>query len=403
MRAARWGSLSPAMCASSRRSSSATGVAGGVEQALPVDLERGEDALDGELRPVARVLGERADHPDRFAGRGGRGRLIDVVPHDRGDDAGAVGEREPHVVRPRPRAADLALADEQYLVDGASVPEVADIADGWGGVDEFHVLEESSRHAGFLTAGLPIWTCQVRTRIRDLTVMSQQPVRVVVEKRRSGCGTWLAVMVLLGLAIEYWYVSLGIVAVVIAIALVRAARQRELARHRPGPRDPWLNEVAVALADLGLREIARNTGAELGGAPMDGDIGLQARAIPRLRQPVLGPAARPAGRARTAGQTRGAGRGRRRQDRDQDRGSDRVRRQRTRFRRRRIPPRRGRSRRRPRSPVPPPLHPALGRPHVSAVCRRRIPMCSSSSGSSANCGRPGCSRTPSSRPRRPSC
>jgi hypothetical protein len=105
--------------------------------------------------------------------------------------------------------------------------------------------------------------------------MSQQPVRVVVEKRPSGCGTWLAVMILLGLAIEYWYISLGIVAIVITIALARAARQRELARHRPGPRDPWLNEVMVALADLGLSEIARNTGGELGGAAMDGDIGLQ--------------------------------------------------------------------------------------------------------------------------------
>ena len=52
--------------------------------------------------------------------------------------------------------------------------------------------------------------------------MSQQPVRVVVEKRRSGCGTWLAVMILLGLAIEYWYISLAIVAIAIAIALVRA-------------------------------------------------------------------------------------------------------------------------------------------------------------------------------------
>ena len=106
--------------------------------------------------------------------------------------------------------------------------------------------------------------------------MSQQPVRVVVEKRPSGCGTWLAVMILLGLAIEYWYILLGIVAIVIGIAVVRAAQRRELARHRPGPRDPWLNEVAVALADLGLREVARNTGTELGGAPMDGDIGLQA-------------------------------------------------------------------------------------------------------------------------------
>jgi hypothetical protein len=106
--------------------------------------------------------------------------------------------------------------------------------------------------------------------------MSQQPVRVVVEKKPSGCGTWLAAMILLGLAIEYWYISLAIVAIVIAVAIVRARQKRELARHQPGPRDPWLNEVAVALSDLGLREVARNTGAELGGAPMDGDIGLQA-------------------------------------------------------------------------------------------------------------------------------
>jgi hypothetical protein len=106
--------------------------------------------------------------------------------------------------------------------------------------------------------------------------MSQQPVRVVIEKRPSGCGTWLAVLILLGLAIEYWYISLGIVAIVIAVAIIRASQKRELARHRPGPRDPWLHEVAVALSDLGLKEAARNTGAELGGAPMDGDIGIQA-------------------------------------------------------------------------------------------------------------------------------
>jgi hypothetical protein len=106
--------------------------------------------------------------------------------------------------------------------------------------------------------------------------MSQQPVRVVVEKKPSGCGTWLGVMILIGLAVEYWYISLAIVAIVIAVAIIRARQKRELARHRPGPRDPWLNEVAVALSDLGLSEVARNTGAELAGAPMDGDIGLQA-------------------------------------------------------------------------------------------------------------------------------
>jgi Short C-terminal domain len=105
--------------------------------------------------------------------------------------------------------------------------------------------------------------------------MSQQPVRVVVEKKPSGCGTALAVMILLGLAIEYWYVSIAMVAIVIAIAIARAARQRERARHKPGPRDPWLNEVVVTLADLGLEEIARNTGGQLGGIPMEGDIGVE--------------------------------------------------------------------------------------------------------------------------------
>jgi len=104
-------------------------------------------------------------------------------------------------------------------------------------------------------------------------------VRVVVERKRSGCGTVFLVMILLGLAIEYWYISLALLAIVIAIAVLRAARERELARHRPGPRDAWLNEVAVALADLGLTETERNTGEQLGGVPIDGDIGLQAERL----------------------------------------------------------------------------------------------------------------------------
>jgi hypothetical protein len=110
----------------------------------------------------------------------------------------------------------------------------------------------------------------------------QQPIRVVVEHRRAGagCGTTLAVLILIGLAIEYWYVALGILVLVVAIGLVVNAQQRkeelEKQRHRPGPRDPWLNEIAVALADLGLTEVARNTGGQLGGVSLEGDIGLQA-------------------------------------------------------------------------------------------------------------------------------
>lgn len=108
----------------------------------------------------------------------------------------------------------------------------------------------------------------------------QQPIHVVVEKKGgclSGCGTALAVMLLLGLTIQYWYVALPIVAIVVLAAISNARTQRKKAAHTPGPRDPWLNEVAVALADLGLTEIARNTGAQLGGASIDGDVGLQAK------------------------------------------------------------------------------------------------------------------------------
>lgn len=95
----------------------------------------------------------------------------------------------------------------------------------------------------------------------------QQPIRVVVEKKGgclSGCGTTLAVMVLLGLTIQYWYVALPVVAILVVAAVSNARAQRKKAAHKPGPRDPWLNEVAVALADLGLKENARDTGAQLG-------------------------------------------------------------------------------------------------------------------------------------------
>jgi hypothetical protein len=119
--------------------------------------------------------------------------------------------------------------------------------------------------------------------MRDLPLMLQQPVRVVVEKRRSGCGTWLAVLILLGLAIEYWYVSLSLLVLLVTFAVIANSQQKKkqavLAHHRPGPRDPWLNEVAIALADLGLNEIGRNTGAHVGGTPIDGDIGLQEKRL----------------------------------------------------------------------------------------------------------------------------
>lgn len=134
----------------------------------------------------------------------------------------------------------------------------------------------------------------------------QQPIRVVVEKKGgcfSGCGTMLAVLVVLGLTIQYWYITLGTVAIVVVATMVRSSQERKKDRHRAGPRDPWLNEVAVALADLELKEVARNTGAQLGGVPIEGDIGLEAERLKvhvtlfsdqrRARQAELGLRAKP--------------------------------------------------------------------------------------------------------------
>jgi hypothetical protein len=115
-------------------------------------------------------------------------------------------------------------------------------------------------------------------------VARQQSTRVVVEKKGSGCWGALAVMLLIGAAIEYWYVAVGFLVLIVAAAVIaqtkQTQQQQQLAheheRRRPGPRDAWLNEVAVALADLELIERARNTGAQLGGVPIEGDIGLDA-------------------------------------------------------------------------------------------------------------------------------
>ena len=108
----------------------------------------------------------------------------------------------------------------------------------------------------------------------------QQPVRLVVEHKKSssGCGAALLVLIAIGLAIKYWYVSVAIAVMVVVVGVVANQQQKQKAsqraRHRRGPRDPWLNELAVALADLGLTETSRNTGRQLGGVPLEGDIAL---------------------------------------------------------------------------------------------------------------------------------
>jgi hypothetical protein len=66
-------------------------------------------------------------------------RVLDVVPDKAGDDAGSVRQREAHEVRAAPCLPELALTDEQHLVDGIAVLQVADVADLGSVPEESHV------------------------------------------------------------------------------------------------------------------------------------------------------------------------------------------------------------------------------------------------------------------------
>ena len=107
-------------------------------------------------------------------------------------------------------------------------------------------------------------------------------IKTVEQQGKSGavCLTIIAVLILLGLTIEYWYVAVPIVVLslagVISYHFKQEKKRQEIARHRPGPRDPWLNEIAVALAEFGFTEYARNTGNQVAGVAMEGDIRLDA-------------------------------------------------------------------------------------------------------------------------------
>ena len=104
----------------------------------------------------------------------------------------------------------------------------------------------------------------------------------MAQQRNSGVGclTIFAVLIILGLTIEYWYVAVPLVVLSVAGGLTyrskQQKKQQEIARHRPGPRDPWLNEIAVALAEFGFIEYSRNTGSQVAGVPIEGDIRLDA-------------------------------------------------------------------------------------------------------------------------------
>ncbi len=85
----------------------------------------GNDLLEGHLQTPVVSLGAAANANDVAALEGCKERR-EVVPHFRGDRAGAVAqfELEPGRIRAR-RSANLLLADEEQRFDGLSVLEIS--------------------------------------------------------------------------------------------------------------------------------------------------------------------------------------------------------------------------------------------------------------------------------------
>jgi hypothetical protein len=77
------------------------------------------------------------------------------------------------------------------------------------------------------------------------------------------------------IAVHFWFLSLPLVCVGGGLAVRRRQQKKELARHQPGPRDPWLNEVVVAVADLDFDERERNYTDVYFGVPIEGYVELR--------------------------------------------------------------------------------------------------------------------------------
>jgi hypothetical protein len=89
----------------------------------------------------------------------------------------------------------------------------------------------------------------------------------------SGCGTFLAIALLIGLAVAYWYVAVPVAIVLAGVGLwYWNDRRKRLPAARQGALDPWLNRIAMRLAQDGYSEQTRNTGQNLGGQPLEGDL-----------------------------------------------------------------------------------------------------------------------------------
>ncbi len=80
-------------------------------------------------------------------------------------------------------------------------------------------------------------------------------------------------------AVHFWFLSLPLVCVGGGLAIRRHQQRKQLARHQPGPCDPWLNEVVVAVSDLDFDEYERNVTDQYFGVPTEGYVELRKQRV----------------------------------------------------------------------------------------------------------------------------
>jgi hypothetical protein len=81
------------------------------------------------------------------------------------------------------------------------------------------------------------------------------------------------------IAVHFWFLSLPLVCVGGGLAIRRHQHRKQLARRQPGPADPWLNEVVVAVSDLDFDERERNVTDEYFGVPTEGYVELRKQRV----------------------------------------------------------------------------------------------------------------------------
>lgn len=112
----------------------------------------------------------------------------------------------------------------------------------------------------------------------------QQSVVVQNNGCLSGCGGLLgsifAVALFVGLVVTYWYVAVPVGVLGLALLAYGYQRQRkEPPSPSEGPADPWLTAISRRALEEGFVEKSRNTGQQLVGVPMLGDLVLSGRSL----------------------------------------------------------------------------------------------------------------------------